>query len=103
MVASSTSWVRAAVSGILRSKTLPGTRVDVNDTLGVVADPFGENEIAVSSPISGIVIGRANLPLVHQGDALFHIAHFEDTESMQDTIDDFQEEFPTDVLSRPDV
>jgi hypothetical protein len=28
----------------------------------------------VKSPISGIVIGRSNLPTVYEGDALFHIA-----------------------------
>lgn len=98
MVANSTIWVRAPVSGILRSRTVPGRRVEENDILGKIADPFGENEIEVSSPISGIVIGRLNLPLVHQGDALFHIAHFEDTGSIQETIEDFREGFPSDTF-----
>lgn len=30
--------------------------------------------MTVLSPGAGIVIGRTNLPLVHAGDAVFHIA-----------------------------
>ena len=30
------------------------------------------------APVSGIILGRLELPLVYQGDALFHIAVFEE-------------------------
>jgi hypothetical protein len=35
---------------------------------------FGEDAQELISPIDGIIIGHATLPVVHQGDALFHIA-----------------------------
>ena len=44
------------------------------------------------SPVAGIVIGRMNLPLVHKGDALFHVAGFEDSVAVSESLDDFKEE-----------
>ena len=70
----SSGWVRAPQSGILRTLTPLGARVEAHQCLGVVADPFGEREAEVHTPTTGIVIGRINLPLVNEGEALFHIA-----------------------------
>lgn len=71
---SSSSWVRAPIGGLLRTFKPTGEAVEIGDVLGVVADPFGETETEIESHVSGIVIGRANLPIVNEGDALFHIA-----------------------------
>lgn len=92
VVARSSQWVRAPQSGILRLITPLGARVRKNDTLGVVADPFGLNEAVVSAPVSGIVIGRVNLPLVNEGEALVHIARFADTTTAEATLEAFREE-----------
>jgi len=92
MVASSTSWIRAPKSGILRTHIRLGDKITVNQKIGEIADPFDENETAVNSTGSGIVIGRLNLPLVHKGDALFHIAGFDDSVAVRESIDDFKEE-----------
>jgi len=70
----SSSWVRAQIGGLLRTFKPTGEAVEIGDVLGVVADPFGETETEIESHVSGIVIGRANLPIVNEGDALFHIA-----------------------------
>ncbi|MFA7387374.1 MAG: succinylglutamate desuccinylase/aspartoacylase family protein [Thiohalobacteraceae bacterium] len=72
----SSSWIRAPQSGILRARASLGTQVRQGDCLGVVADPFGEREVEVLAPSAGIVIGCTNIPLVHEGGALFHIARF---------------------------
>ena len=42
--------------------------------IGIIADPLGTQEVAVIADQAGIVIGRTNLPLAYEGDALFHIA-----------------------------
>ena len=76
-VVRSSTWIRAPQSGILRARASLGAQVRQGDSLGVVADPFGEREVEVSSTTAGIVIGCTNIPLVHEGDALFHIARFE--------------------------
>src|SRR3546814_16641971 len=54
-----------------------GDHVDAGERIGVVADPYGESETDVVASLAGIVIGRANIPAVNQGDALFHIARVE--------------------------
>jgi len=41
--------------------------------LGLKSAPLIANE-------TGIVIGRTNLPIVHRGEALFHIARIKDTD-----------------------
>ena len=42
--------------------------------------------------MAGIVIGRMDLPLVHNGDALIHIASFDDSVAVSESLDDFREE-----------
>jgi hypothetical protein len=67
------TWVRAGQSGILRSQVALGAAVAEDTVMGVVADPFGERDDAVTAPFPGIVIGRTNLPLVFEGEGLFHV------------------------------
>lgn len=76
LVAKSTTWVRAPKSGMLFARVKLGESVVKEQVLGFVSDPMGTYEDQVLSPSNGIVIGRLNLPLVHRGDALFHIARF---------------------------
>ena len=45
--------------------------------LAVVGGLFGEDAQELVSPVEGVVIGHATLPVVNQGDALFHIAEVE--------------------------
>jgi hypothetical protein len=71
LIADTTSWVRAPISGILRMKVPLGGRVAKNSKIGEIADPFGGEEVEIRSPVSGIVIGRLNLPLVHRGTPSF--------------------------------
>lgn len=101
VVARSTSWVRAPDSGILRAMIPLGQRVKKNTLLGVVADPFGESEINVTTPYSGIIIGKTNLPLVNEGDALYHIARFEDINEIEAQVDDFHEEHSPELITSP--
>lgn len=76
-IARSSSWVRAPVGGIIRALVPLGARVRKGESLGIIADPFGEKERVVSSNSDGVIIGCSDLPLVNEGDALFHIARFE--------------------------
>jgi predicted deacylase len=101
VVARSTSWVRAPGSGIFRAMVPLGGRVKKETLLGVVADPFGEKEIKITSPFSGIVIGRTNLPLVNEGDALYHVARFEDIKDAEAKVDEFHEEHLPESIPSP--
>jgi hypothetical protein len=48
--------------------------VSTDDVLGVIANPYEDSETEVRPTWPGLIIGRTNLPVVNQGDALFHIA-----------------------------
>ncbi len=69
-------WVRAPESGILRTFVALGDRVEKDSLLAMITDPLGSTEVPVHAPVSGMVIGRTNLPLVYEGSAAFHIAQY---------------------------
>ena len=72
-VLSSSRWVRAPSSGVVRSRLAIGAEIEVGQVLAVISDPLGEEDIDIRSPFDGVIVGRSNLPLAHEGDALFHI------------------------------
>jgi len=89
VIADATSWVRAPASGIVSSKVDLGTRVVEGQALAVIGDPLGEAETRVIAPFDGIVIGRNNLPLAHEGDALFHVASFKSVAQAETKVEEF--------------
>ncbi len=86
------SWIRAPESGILRVKVSLGAWVTEGTVLATVGDPFGEADISITTPISGVVIGRLNLPLVNEGDAIIHLARFDQPETVAQSVEAFQED-----------
>ncbi len=92
VIAQSSMWVRAPAGGLLRNPVRLGTRVDRGDSLGVIADPMGSDEVRVISGVDGIVICRTNLPVVNQGDGLFNIAHVADPAVAQEAVDIFRDD-----------
>lgn len=91
-IVKSNFWIRAPQSGILRLTVKLGASVSKGDVLGYVSDPYGENEAQIIAPNTGIIIGRTNLPLVHEGDALVHLARFRDADTASEAVDIFQSE-----------
>ncbi|WP_407702785.1 MULTISPECIES: succinylglutamate desuccinylase/aspartoacylase family protein [Thiorhodovibrio] len=89
-VARSTLWARAGQSGVLRQVKTLGSRVTKGAHLATIADPFGDTDTPVPAPSGGIIIGRTNLPLVTEGEALFHIARFEQTAAAAESVERFQ-------------
>ena len=61
-----------------------------DQVIGRIADSIGDNELPVISPVTGIIVGRNNLPVVNEGDALFHIARFDNSKSVEQAIEEFQ-------------
>jgi predicted deacylase len=89
VIADTTSWVRAPASGIISHKAKLGTRVVEGQKLAVVGDPLGAAETSIIAPFDGIVIGRSNLPLAHEGDALFNVAAFKSVSRAEDKVEQF--------------
>lgn len=92
----SSQWIRATQGGLLRTYKSEGDVVDEDDVLAVISDPFGEIEHEILAPFSGIIIGRAVMPVVNEGDAIYHIARVstEDAEDTMDTLATHLEDHP---------
>ena len=91
MIANRTRWVRAAQSGILRSLVATGMKVEEGDLLGYIDTPLGDSSEQLTSPVSGIVIGKTNLPLVFAGEALFNIAGYDEVDQVAENIDAYND------------
>lgn len=91
VIAESSLWARSPASGVLRAQVALGDVIREGELLGVVGDPLSENEVPVTSPATGVVIGRLNLPLVHEGDALFHVARVGEPESVAASMERLRE------------
>ncbi|MFC0266485.1 succinylglutamate desuccinylase/aspartoacylase family protein [Kushneria aurantia] len=89
-IARGSSWARAPIDGVLRPRVRLGARVDKGERLGVVAGPFGNEEGEVVASGAGIVIGMTNLPLVNEGEAVFHIARFRGIDEAESAVEAWQ-------------
>lgn len=101
-VARSTSWLRATSDGMFRTLVELGARVRKGDTLGVISSPVASEETLVTAPQDGIVICVHRLPLVNEGDAIFHIARFGEPGAVEDEITALGSEVERDPLYEPD-
>ena len=96
----STSWVRAPSSGIVRMLVKLGDMVSKGDTLAFVGDAGGKGEETLVSPFNGVIIGRTNLPLVYEGEAVFHIGRTRQTSLLEEHMDAMQD---SDQFSMPEI
>lgn len=72
----SSSWLRSKRSGLFTSVVKSGSMVEKRQLLGYITDPFGQFKTKITSHITGFIIGHNNMPVVNQGDALFHIGSY---------------------------
>lgn len=100
-VARSSSWVRAPLSGVFRTVVPMGAHVEKERVLGYVSDPFGETDFEIKAGAEGIIIGKNNLPLVNEGDALFHLARFHAVSDVAEKIDEFHDHYHEELLDTP--
>lgn len=90
-------WLRAPAGGLLRTFRAEGDTVAEGDVLASVSDPFGAVETDLIAPGPGILIGRAMLPVVNEGDAVFHLAQLS-THAAGDTVEGLAEQLESDPL-----
>ncbi|GAA6145998.1 succinylglutamate desuccinylase/aspartoacylase family protein [Thalassolituus maritimus] len=92
--ANKSHWLRAPVSGIVRDLKRLGDWVEAGEALAEIGDPYGEVTATLYATRSGVIIGQQNIPLVQEGDAMVHVAMFDEEdmgvadsiELMQDTL-----------------
>ncbi|TKB45319.1 succinylglutamate desuccinylase/aspartoacylase family protein [Thalassotalea mangrovi] len=93
-VADHSGWVRASVSGIVSHKFDLGDSVEKGDVLAHIGSPYGEVLGSVVAANSGVIIGKQNIPLVQEGEAMYHIAYFqEDEDKVAEHIESVTEDF----------
>lgn len=91
-IANGSQWVRANASGIVHNIVNLGDQITKGQVLAEIGSPYGEVIDAVKATRSGILIGKQNIPLVQEGEAMFHIAYFsEDDEDIAEQIENVQE------------
>ena len=89
IISDKTSWVRAPRSGVFFKKATLGSLVHKGDALGIINDPLGDESEPIRAPFTGVIIGQLTLPLVHEGDALVHLAKVADPDEAEVTLDDY--------------
>ncbi len=66
-------WIRANTSGLFRLIKRSGQFVQRGDFIGIISGPANRYEEPVEADEDGYIIGHNNIPVVHKGDALFHL------------------------------
>lgn len=94
----SSKWLRAPAGGILRTFRADGDVVAEGDVMAIVSDPFGENEREITAPFNGIVVGRAVMPIVNEGDAVFHLARVKSMSRTEGMVEGMNEQLADDPL-----
>ncbi len=98
IISKSSHWLRAPEGGLLRTYRTTGEEVKAGDVVAVVADPFGEIENEIVADHGGLIIGRANMPVVNEGDALFHIAKHSQNRTAEDRIESLVDQMDAEPL-----
>jgi uncharacterized protein len=94
----SSKWLRAPMGGLFRSFRSDGEAVRKDDVLGTVSDPFGEQEREVTASFDGIIVGRAVMPVVNEGDAVFHLARIDSLRKAENAMDDHSAQLADDPM-----
>lgn len=94
----SSKWLRAPAGGLLRTFRADGDVVAMGDVMAVVADPFGEQEQDIIAPFNGIVVGRTVLPIVNEGDAVFHLARVKSMSIAEGAVENLNDQLADDPL-----
>jgi predicted deacylase len=94
----SSKWLRAPEGGLLRTFKANGDVVAEGELMAVVSDPFGEHEEEIIAPFNGIVVGRAVMPIVNEGDAVFHLARVKSMSVAEDAMGDLNDQLTDDPL-----
>ncbi len=93
------TWIRATESGILRTVKALGDTVEKNEIIAYIDEPLDENSYEIKASFDGVVIGKIQIPLVQEGDAIFNIARSENLDIAEERIEYFQEN----AIERSDI
>ena len=90
-VARRSGWLRATDSGIVNHKKALGDHVIRGELLATISNLYGEEVNRVNCNADGIIIGRQNIPLVQEGEAMYHIAYFHEPHEVAENLEILQD------------
>ncbi len=90
VLARDSGWVRATGSGLVIHYRQLGDAVAVGDRLATITSPYNTDQVDVLAPRAGIIIGKQQIPLVQDGEAMYHIAYFRQMDSATESVEAFQ-------------
>ena len=77
-------WLRAQRSGLFHLKIKINSLVEKGELLATITDPYGTMRYKVLAPNNGYIINVNQSPIVHQGDAIFHISTKDGTSTKEE-------------------
>lgn len=95
----SSKWIRAHESGMIQTLKKLGDVVKEGEVIARIHSLFDDQEYELTTPFDGIIIGKTQIPLIHEGDAAFHIAALNDLEIAEERLEPFHhDETLTEIL-----
>lgn len=91
IITKNSKWIRAIESGMLRTIKALGETVKQDEIIAYIDEPLGDEIFQILAPFDGIIIGKTEIPLIQEGDAVFHIAEFKNLEVADNKIEYFSE------------
>lgn len=91
IVTKNSQWIRSIESGMLRTIKALGDTVRQDEIIAFIDEAIGDSSFELRAPFDGVIIGKSEIPLVQEGDAVFHIAKFRNLEAAEDRIEYFNE------------
>jgi hypothetical protein len=85
-------WIRAQESGMIQTIRQLGDIVEEGDIIARIHSLSEDKEYEVKAPFNGIIIGKTQIPLIHEGDAAFHIAALKDLQIAEERMEPFHQD-----------
>jgi uncharacterized protein len=92
-VARSSSWIRSTHSGFVVHRKQLGDYVAKGDVLAEIKGHYGDQVSLIINKDNGIIIGKQNIPLVQEGEAMYHVAYFKKPNDVIDNLEIMEENF----------
>ncbi|MFA7082997.1 MAG: succinylglutamate desuccinylase/aspartoacylase family protein [Arcobacteraceae bacterium] len=91
IVSRTSQWIRSNESGMIRTIKALGDIVQQDEIIAYIDEPLGDKSFEIKAVFNGVIIGKSEIPLVQEGDAIFHIAKIKNLESAEDKLGFFND------------
>jgi uncharacterized protein len=92
IITRSSQWIRSTESGVIRTIKALGDTVKEGEIIAYVDEPLGDESFEIKATFDGVIIGKSEIPLIQEGDAIFHIAQLKNLEIAENKMEYFNED-----------